>query len=179
MMPPGNRGRDSASLPCMRFLILLFVVAALLPIPAANAATKWSDCGDGLQCATAQVPLDYHQPSGRQISLALIKRPAGDPAHRIGSLFTNPGGPGHSGVDFVGHGPASLCSPGVLARFDVVGFDARGVGRRTAVRCFDSPDQQGEFLGSLPAFPVGGEEERAYIAATAELGRRCRARTGA
>src|SRR3954467_11272823 len=162
----------------MRFLVLLFVIAALLPIPAANAATKWSDCGDGLQCASAQVPLDYDQPSGKQISLALIKRPAGDPAHRIGSLFTNPGGPGNSGVDFVRDDAPNVYSPGVLARFDVIGFDPRGVGRSTPVRCFDGPDQQGEFLGGLPAFPVGAEEERAYIAATAELGRRCRARGG-
>jgi pimeloyl-ACP methyl ester carboxylesterase len=165
----------------MRFLVLVFVLAALLPIPAAaNAATKlsWSACGDGLQCATAQVPLDYDQPAGKQLSLALIKRPAGDSAHRIGSLFTNPGGPGNSGVDFVRNDAGNVYSPGVLARFDVIGFDPRGVGRSTAVRCFDGPDEQGEFLGGLPAFPVGAEEERAYIAATAELGRRCRARSG-
>ena len=123
------------------------------------------------------MPLDYDQPSGKQISLALIKRPAGDPAHRIGSLFTNPGGPGNSGVDFVRNDADTLYSPGVLARFDVIGFDPRGVGRSTAVRCFDGPDAQGEFLGGMPAFPVGTDEERAYTAATAELGRRCRARS--
>ena len=54
------------------------------------------ECG-----ATAQVPLDYDQPHGATISLALIRLPATDPAHRIGSLFLNPGGPGGSGVDFV------------------------------------------------------------------------------
>jgi pimeloyl-ACP methyl ester carboxylesterase len=121
----------------MRFLVIVFALAALLPIPAAaNAATKWSDCGDGLQCATAQVPLDYDQPSGRQISLALIKRPATDSSHRIGSLFTNPGGPGNSGVDFVRNDAASVYSPGVLARFDVIGFDPRGVGRSTAAGAY-------------------------------------------
>jgi pimeloyl-ACP methyl ester carboxylesterase len=123
----------------MRFLVLLLVIAALLPIPAARAAAtlSWSDCGDGLRCATAQVPLDYDQPSGRQISLALIKRQATDPAHRIGSLFTNPGGPGNSGVDFVRDEAAGAYSPGVLARFDVIGFDPRGVGRsaRPRTRC--------------------------------------------
>jgi hypothetical protein len=46
-----------------------------------------------------QVPLDYDQPNGATISLAVVRLPASDPAHRIGSLFLNPGGPGGSGVD--------------------------------------------------------------------------------
>ncbi len=75
-------------------------------------------------------PLDYDQPSGRQISLALIKRPAGDPAHRIGSLFTNPGGPGNSGVDFVRNDAANLHSPSaplmlINARYDAAASYAR------------------------------------------------------
>jgi pimeloyl-ACP methyl ester carboxylesterase len=171
--------RKSGVLPGMRILVLAFVLLALLPIPAANAASKlsWSDC-DGLQCATAQVPLDYDQPKGRQISLALVKRPATDPAHRIGSLFTNPGGPGNSGVDFVRNDAPAAYTPAVLARFDVIGFDPRGVALSTPVRCFASADEQGALLGALPPFPVGGAEERTFASANAELGRRCRERNG-
>ena len=58
----------------------------------------------------------------------------------------------------------------VRARFDVVGFDPRGVGASTPVRCGESP--------ALPAFPVGREQEQAFAAALADLGRRCRARNG-
>jgi pimeloyl-ACP methyl ester carboxylesterase len=136
MVSHGNRERPSASLTGMRILVLALVLAALVPIPAAKAASSlaWSDCGDGLQCATAQVPLDYDQPNGRQISLALIKRPATDPAHRIGSLFTNPGGPGNSGVDFVRNDAPGVYTPAVLARFDVIGFDPRGVGQSARSR---------------------------------------------
>src|SRR5690348_9597733 len=72
---------------------------------AAAAPTKiaWSTCFSELgrfQCGTLQVPLDYGQPNGTTISLAVVKQPATDPAHRIGSLLLNPGGPGGSGVDY-------------------------------------------------------------------------------
>jgi hypothetical protein len=69
------------------------IAAALTLVPAASAAEPvtvprlvWLGCGGGFECATAQVPLDYSQPNGATISLALIRLPAPDPAHRIGSL---------------------------------------------------------------------------------------------
>ncbi len=58
---------------------------------------EWTDCGDGLQCADAQVPLDYDRPHGPTIEIALMRRPAVDQANRIGALFLHPGGPGGSG----------------------------------------------------------------------------------
>ena len=71
--------------------------SAASPAPARAASVvpvlDWSDCGDGLQCATASVPLDHDRPNGRHIDLAVIRRPAGDPDRRIGSLFVNNGGP--------------------------------------------------------------------------------------
>jgi hypothetical protein len=93
--------------------VTVFVALALGPASPAAAASQtlkaappipiltWTDCGGGFQCATAQVPLDYEQPLGQTISIALIRLPALDPSHRIGSLFINPGGPGGSGVDVV------------------------------------------------------------------------------
>ena len=90
--------------------IVVGLLATLLAMPTATAAPavaarvpqlQWADCGDGFQCATALVPLDYDRPRGAQISLALIRLPAGDPAHKLGSVFLNPGGPGDSAVDFV------------------------------------------------------------------------------
>src|SRR3979411_502750 len=89
---------------------LLSVAGVVVPVSAAAAPTdpappvpalSWADCAQGFQCATAQVPLDYSKRTGATISLALIRLPAGDPAHRIGSLFLNPGGPGGSGVNVV------------------------------------------------------------------------------
>ena len=151
--------------------VLIAVVLGLIAAPSALAAPlDWSDCGDGLQCATAAVPLDYDKPSGEQISLAVIRRPADDPSRRIGSLFVNNGGPGNSAVDFVRRDAEAVYSPEVLARFDVIGMDPRGVGGSTPVRC--------GFLEALPPFPVGHDEERAFADAKAELGQRCLARSG-
>jgi pimeloyl-ACP methyl ester carboxylesterase len=159
--------------------LIITILLSLAAAPSALASPlDWSDCGDGMQCATAKVPLDYDKPSSRQISLAVIRRPASDPAHRIGSLFVNNGGPGNSAVDFVRRDAEAVYPPEVLARFDVVGMDPRGVGRSTPVRCFDDAEEQGGFLGVLPPFPVGFEEERAFAEAQADLGRRCLARNG-
>ena len=147
--------------------LLISLLLGLAAAPSALASPlDWSDCDDGLQCATAHVPLDYDKPSGKQISLSVIRRPASDPARRIGSLFVNNGGPGNSAVDFVrGDLPYP---PELLARFDIVGMDPRGVGGSTPVRCGPS----------LPLFPVGPAEERAYADAAAELGRSCLALDG-
>src|SRR5438094_10455367 len=90
-------------------VLVLALVGGALPAQAFAAAPDvppvpaldWSDCAGGFQCATAAVPLDYGRPHGQTISLALVRLPASDPAHRIGSLFLNPGGPGGSGVQFV------------------------------------------------------------------------------
>lgn len=93
----------------------------------------WSACGGGFQCAKVKVPLDYAKPKGRQIEIAVIRLRAKGPK-RIGSLVLNPGGPGGSGVDLARNAKQFL-SPALLARFDVVGFDPRGVGLSAPVRC--------------------------------------------
>ena len=58
---------------------------------------QWSGCARSFQCATATAPLDYNQPRGAMIKLSVVKLPAADPAHRVGSLFVNFGGPGTGG----------------------------------------------------------------------------------
>ena len=127
---------------------------------AAVPELDWGSCaaeGEGLQafqCATAVVPLDYDKPKGRQITLALARLPASDPGRKIGSLFLNPGGPGGSGVDLLfGAGPF-LYSDEVRARFDLVGFDPRGIIRSTPLRCYETFD---EALADLAPFPFPGD----------------------
>src|ERR1700704_4128696 len=61
----------------------------------------WTDCGGGFQCATVQVPLDYAHPDTGTIGIAINRKSAADPARRIGSVLTNPGGPGDSGIQFL------------------------------------------------------------------------------
>ena len=112
------------------------------PAPAAASATPappttlagyyaqrldWQPCDQGFQCARLLVPFDYTRPDGRRFSLPVIKLPATDPSRRIGALVVNPGGPGGSGVQYA-LGARSEIPAAVRARFDIVGFDPRGVG---------------------------------------------------
>ncbi|MFD0898844.1 alpha/beta hydrolase [Actinomadura sediminis] len=94
----------------------------------------WRDCGGGFQCATVQVPLDYTKPESEKIGISVIRLPARDKSGRIGSLLTNPGGPGGSGIEFVRQAAAAF-GDDLRARFDIVGFDPRGVGESGPVRC--------------------------------------------
>ena len=100
----------------------------------------WSECKGkdraGMQCAQAQVPLDYKKPGGKTITISMLKVPAksGKP---IRSLFVNPGGPGGSGIDEAVRLSKSL-KPEMLDKYDVVGFDPRGVGASTPVKCADA-----------------------------------------
>jgi pimeloyl-ACP methyl ester carboxylesterase len=140
-------------------LIAAFLVAAL---PSAASAAPpaqrihWSPCdGGAFECATLPVPLDYDAPQGKRILLSLIRLPATEPAQRIGALLMNPGGPGGSGVDLVPAIAADL-PPKLRARFDVVGFDPRGIARSTQLRCFGTPRQwDPAFWDELPLTLAG------------------------
>lgn len=79
-------------------------------------------------CTFLTVPLDYAHPEGRTAKIAMVRQKALDPAARIGSLFTNPGGPGGSGVTFLPSLAGGLGNSDLAKRFDLIGFDPRGVG---------------------------------------------------
>jgi pimeloyl-ACP methyl ester carboxylesterase len=110
--------------------------------------------GRTYECGTLPVPQDWAEPdSGETFDIALVRVRGDDSSQRIGSLIVNPGGPGASGVDaavylslptLVGGLP-----DGVLERFDIVGFDPRGVGRSSPVECFSDADLD-EMFGSEP-----------------------------
>ncbi|GHF19582.1 hydrolase [Amycolatopsis deserti] len=175
----------------LRLLVVALVACGLLAAPAtayadtlADAAPTpvlaWSGCGDGFECATAAVPLDYRRPRGRTIDLAVIKLPAADRARRIGTLFVNFGGPGPSGVDRL-RARAKwpwLFSDELRARFDLVAWDSRGAANSTAVRCFATSEEQQEYFASFPAMPGGAEAEPAFYAASRDLADRCQDQAG-
>ncbi|MFC7329232.1 alpha/beta hydrolase [Marinactinospora rubrisoli] len=96
---------------------------------------SWSDCERVFECATVEVPLDYDDPEGERLDISVMRLPAaGD--DRIGSLVINPGGPGGSGLDYV-RAAGRVISDQVRERFDIVGFDPRGVGESSPLRCLD------------------------------------------
>ena len=99
----------------------------------------WQPCDSGFECARLLVPFDYSRPDGRRFSLPVVKLPASDPSRRIGAMVINPGGPGGSGVQYA-LGARSELPAAVLARFDIVGFDPRGVGAsEPALSCLTGP----------------------------------------
>jgi pimeloyl-ACP methyl ester carboxylesterase len=178
-LPTGARRRGAGS--------VLVVALSVLPVLAARPATAapgrgaaaigWQACADlpRLQCATLAVPLDWARPGGDRIGIALVRRPADDPAHRVGSLLVNPGGPGGSGVQIVKAQEVlpDLFPAALARRFDLIGFDPRGVGESTPVHCglpvFDPAVSQ---------FPTDEAGFRRLVAHNRALGASCRAATG-
>jgi pimeloyl-ACP methyl ester carboxylesterase len=123
------------------------------------------------------VPLDYRQPHGPTISIAVLKHPATDPGRRIGTLFVNGGGPNPQIGSFrqaLGGFPAV-----VRARYDLVTFDPRGFGYSTDIRCFPSAKAEQKFLAGLPAaFPVGAQQDAVWERTWAGFAARCAQRAG-
>ncbi len=128
-------------------------IAAVAPVPE----LAWSECGltpagteAGVECATADLPMDYDEPEGEQVQIAVARVPATQPEQRIGSLFFNLGGPGAPAADLLrtaGSGPFAALN----ARFDIVGFDPRGTGEsRPAVDCQVNQETEGLSPRPLP-----------------------------
>ncbi len=121
---------------------------------------------DIADCAVRQVPRDHTRPGGETVGVVMLRHRATDPARRLGSLFVNPGGPGQSGLHFAYRAQKYL-TPEVLARYDVIGFDPRGVGQSAAVKCFASQEEADTALEGKREAPL----TRAETAATLRAGR--------
>lgn len=118
----------------MSLFRVLLVLALLVTGCARPSTLVWRECGDGFQCAGLAVPLDHARPYGERITISVVRLPAtGD---KIGSLVINPGGPGGSGIDYA-RAAISVLSEQVRERFDIIGFDPRGVGASAPVQCLD------------------------------------------
>ncbi len=135
---------------------------------------RWSGCGGDFQCARLAVPLDYTDPSGGDITLSVIRLRAEKPSARIGSLVLNPGGPGGSGVDYA-RAARAVTSDALRARYDIVGFDPRGVGTSTPIRCLT--DAETDAFLAIDGSPDTPAEEQAWAEESRLLGQRCAQRS--
>ncbi|WP_261808776.1 alpha/beta hydrolase [Nonomuraea sp. C10] len=127
----------------------------------------------GTQCGTVRVPLDYREPLGHAIRLSVNRIKAKEPrdGNHLGTLVVNPGGPGASGRDLAVYVAAAL--PRELRdRYDVVGFDPRGVGAsQPAMRCVDP-----EVYHRPPrpdSVPVDRADENTLLSRAADYANRC------
>ena len=172
---------------CFVALAIGVTVLAGVPTTAGAAATAtsatdglsaWKSCGKRVQCAILQVPVDYAQPDGEQVGIAVSRVRATGPGRTLGSLVLNFGGPGDAGSttlpSFAGQVPAA-----VRARYDLVSFDPRGVGNSRPVDCIDGAtadrlnaiDPTPNSTADLPAFYDGTHEQVDLVA-------RCVAKNG-
>lgn len=158
--------------------------AAAEPDTQAVAPVTWGPCAPGdisnvppaeqskFSCANYVVPLNHDRPRQGTINLALMRRAANDQANRIGSVFLNPGGPGGSGYRLPTVG-AQIFEPAVLDRFDLIGFDPRGVARSTPLRCFATQEDANSVFRRMVALPFTRQEKRDTIAANRDYGQFC------
>ncbi len=130
---------------------------------------RWSSCPGG-ECAKLTVPVDYANPSGSTIDLALLRVRARGPGDRIGSLVVNPGGPGGSGVEYARYAD-QIVGRDVRRQFDIVGFDPRGVGASAPLDCLSDQDLDA-FLGADPTPDDAGEAQR-FLASARKLAEGC------
>jgi pimeloyl-ACP methyl ester carboxylesterase len=150
------------------------------PVPAGlerfyRQRPEWSGCGNGFECARVEVPIDYKRPRGHVVRLSVVRLPVARRDGRAGSLVLNPGGPGASGVAYARRA-ATEVSDAVRRRFDIVGFDPRGVGQSDPVQCLD--DQQTDALLAADPTPDDATEVRATVAQAKGLAAQCGAKGG-
>jgi pimeloyl-ACP methyl ester carboxylesterase len=154
--------------------------AAEAPVPE----LAWEDCATdvggteaGVQCALAALPMDYDEPDGEQVHIAVARVPATDTAQRIGSLFFNFGGPGAASVDYLQAVGAGVFER-LNQRFDIIGFDPRGVGQSTpAIDC--QADEETEGIYSVPVPTPLDIDEDAYVDKAQSYVDACLANNGA
>lgn len=146
--------------------------AAAEPRPVEKIA--WSPCPEDAtaECGTLQLPIDWAKPEGEKFGLAVARRKALDPAKRIGILMVNPGGPGGSGVGMA-LGAKGYFSPEVQNRFDIIGFDPRGIARSAAVKC------SAELMARAPSqYPRNADEFGTLVGFNKELQVDCYRQSG-
>ena len=137
--------------------------------PFYSQVLDWRGCGGRNQCTEVTVPLDYDNPTGETVELAVLRSPSTGPRPQ-GALVVNPGGPGGSGVEFAA-AAAGVASPELRSAFSIVGFDPRGVGQSDPLECLT--DQQTDALLAADPSPDTPAEVAAIEEYSAALGVGC------
>ncbi len=127
----------------------------------------------GMQCSTMTVPLDYADPSGTTIAIAVARLPAMT-AHPSGSIIVNPGGPGESGIDYIEEVASRFAA--LRASYDIVSFDPRGTGRSEPARCLAPADLDAYF--ALDPINMSPANQQTIAALSQRFAAGCLARNG-
>jgi pimeloyl-ACP methyl ester carboxylesterase len=135
-----------------------------------NQELTWQDCYEDFQCTTLDVPIDYSDLTVGTFEISVLRYLALDQANRIGSLVVNPGGPGSSGVNYA-YNAEYLFSPDITDRYDIVGFDPRGVGESAPIRCFTDSEIDANYAAD--GKPDSAAELNEAIAETKKYAEKC------
>jgi pimeloyl-ACP methyl ester carboxylesterase len=143
-------------------------------LPYYQQELTWTACGSGFDCTTVRAPLDWSSTAAGDIDLSVIRHRASS-GTAIGSLLTNPGGPGASGLALIRDSLSFAVGDALQQDFDVIGFDPRGVGESTAVRCLD-PEAMDAYLFDIPDATRGSDAWTADLEARdSEFAQACEA----
>ncbi|WP_156727560.1 alpha/beta hydrolase [Streptomyces apocyni] len=187
------RSRNTHQTPLLAVGLAAAILSTLTPATALAASTAsdastakdllrqytqqklpWKRCDakspDTFQCATLKVPLDYSDPDGKTIDLAISRLKAGSARARHGALLLNPGGPGVPGLHLPVD-PRMKFPAEVKRRYDLVGFDLRGAGRSSPVNCGLTAEEQADRPYQAKTFPQDVDRVRT-------IADKCRARAG-
>lgn len=185
VLAPCSRGSLGRSLGRWFALAVLVMSSPVFPFtPGASTraqaapvalAQRWVSCvdGEGGQCATLRAPLDWSKPGGPSFDLQLVKIAATSPQKRIGSLLVNPGGPGASGRKFARQLQGGALPSVIRERFDIIGWDPRGVGTTLPIKCLGPAGT--EALYSADQTPDSPAEFDELIAITKRFTEACAA----
>lgn len=133
--------------------------------PFYTQVVEWESCGTRIMCGSVEVPTNWDDPSAGSLSLAVAYR-AADVAKPLGSIIFNPGGPGASGYDWILNSVSYLGTEKLRSKFNIVGFDPRGVGKsEPRVKCLDAKKTDA-LLYEDTGLPLGSPQD---IATTRKL----------
>ncbi|RJQ74557.1 alpha/beta hydrolase [Pseudonocardiaceae bacterium YIM PH 21723] len=142
------------------------------------SSLDWTPCGsNGFECATLTVPLDYRDPAAGTIGIAVNRHKAADSARRIGAMVVNPGGPGGSGKGLAQR-MLSMAPKEIVDRFDIVGFDPRGVGESSPVSCLTADETTDAFAKVTAGVDDTDRPFAHSVKLAAQFNAKCQERSG-
>lgn len=153
----------------------------------------WEDCEGSLRCTHVEVPMDYSDPEGETLEIAMVASLPEDETEGtedsdgsdgsdgdVEYLLTNPGGPGESGYDLVAEMSDYVFSAPLQEHYGIIGFDPRGVHRSAPVECFtdEQMDDYREQTETVDEAEELADELEAAREAARQVGEDCLERTG-
>jgi len=185
-----SRGRGVFNISRRRKFLALFLALLLIPLvylySRSNSESpislkeyqsqhlSWSPCYVQFECTDMSVPIDYSDLHAGKFSIRVLRYKARDQKNRLGSLVINPGGPGSSGVAFA-YNAQTIFSPAILNRYDIVGFDPRGIGESSAIHCLTDKETDANYAADSK--PDSAEELKALLADMQSYVAKCEAFT--